>query len=61
MPESKTNSVMTLQPFIKDEASPALQWASQYDKTTMRAKYLAMNLQGKDQLTCRQLPLKVWA
>ena len=56
MPESKTNSVMTLQPYIKDEASPALQWASQYDKTTMRAKYLGDEFAGKGSTEMQTLP-----
>ncbi|KIX01711.1 uncharacterized protein Z518_09437 [Rhinocladiella mackenziei CBS 650.93] len=51
MPEnvapSKTNSIFTLGPLIKDEASPALQWATQYDKKAIRAKYLGDSLAGK--------------
>ncbi|EXJ88314.1 hypothetical protein A1O1_05244 [Capronia coronata CBS 617.96] len=44
---SKTNSIFTLGPFIKDEASPALQWANQYDKKAIRAKYLGDSRTGK--------------
>jgi hypothetical protein len=44
---SKTNSIFTIGPLIKDEASPALQWASQYDKKAIRAKYLGDSLAGK--------------
>ncbi len=44
---SKTNSIFTIGPLIKDEASPALQWASQYDKKAIRAKYLGDNLAGR--------------
>lgn len=44
---SKTNSIFSLGPLIKDEASPALQWASQYDKKAIRAKYLGDSLAGK--------------
>lgn len=44
---TKTNSIFTLGPLIKDEASPALQWASQYDKKAIRAKYLGDSLAGR--------------
>ncbi|KAI9376307.1 hypothetical protein BJX61DRAFT_539005 [Aspergillus egyptiacus] len=37
---TKTNSVMTLQPSILNEASQAMKWASNYDKNTYRAAYL---------------------
>ena len=56
IPDSKTNSVLTLQPLIKAEASPALQWASQYDKTTMRAKYLGDTFAGKGSTELLTLP-----
>jgi hypothetical protein len=36
----KTNSVLTLQPVIMKEASPAMKWASKYDKETIRQAYL---------------------
>ncbi|EPS26981.1 hypothetical protein PDE_01921 [Penicillium oxalicum 114-2] len=38
---TKTNSVMTLQPAIVNEASSALKWASNYDKNAFRAAYLS--------------------
>ncbi|KAL4818129.1 hypothetical protein BDW67DRAFT_158618 [Aspergillus spinulosporus] len=37
---TKTNSVMTLQPSILNEASQAMKWASNYDKNAYRAAYL---------------------
>ncbi|KAJ5929981.1 hypothetical protein N7466_005474 [Penicillium verhagenii] len=37
---TKTNSVLTLQPGIVNEASSAMKWASNYDKNTFRAAYL---------------------
>lgn len=43
----KTSSVFTLGPMIKDEASPALQWAKQYDKKAIREQYLGDNFSGK--------------
>ncbi|KAJ8110687.1 hypothetical protein ONZ43_g5812 [Nemania bipapillata] len=36
----RTNSVLTLQPVIVKEASPAMKWASKYDKDAIRAAYL---------------------
>ncbi|KAI9927748.1 hypothetical protein MW887_002600 [Aspergillus wentii] len=36
----KTNSVMTLQPGIVNEASQAMKWASNYDKNAYRSAYL---------------------
>ncbi|KAI1418889.1 hypothetical protein F5Y12DRAFT_721465 [Xylaria sp. FL1777] len=36
----RTNSVLTLQPVIMKEASPAMKWASKYDKDTIREAYL---------------------
>ncbi|KIW83421.1 hypothetical protein Z517_02666 [Fonsecaea pedrosoi CBS 271.37] len=53
---SKTNSIFTLGPLIKDEASPALQWASQYDKKAIRAKYLGDSLAGKGSRELLNLP-----
>lgn len=53
---SKTNSVFSLQPLIKSEASPAMQWASQYDKSAMRAKYLGDALAGKGSSILQSLP-----
>ncbi|KAL2811917.1 hypothetical protein BJX63DRAFT_422141 [Aspergillus granulosus] len=37
---AKTNSIMTLQPSILNEASQAMKWASNYDKHAVRAAYL---------------------
>ncbi|KAL4897704.1 hypothetical protein BDV59DRAFT_48847 [Aspergillus ambiguus] len=48
---SKTNSVMTLQPSIVNEASHALKWASNYDKNTYRAAYLNNSRAGTGALT----------
>ncbi|KAJ9615524.1 multicopy suppressor of a budding defect [Cladophialophora chaetospira] len=53
---SKTNSVFTIGPFIKDEASPALQWAHQYDKKAIRAKYLGDSLAGTGSRELLNLP-----
>ncbi|KAF1981015.1 hypothetical protein K402DRAFT_425764 [Aulographum hederae CBS 113979] len=36
----KTNSVMTLQPMIMSEAEPAMKWAKEFDKGTIRAQYM---------------------
>ncbi|KAF2992977.1 hypothetical protein E8E14_000379 [Neopestalotiopsis sp. 37M] len=36
----KTNSVLTLQPVIMKEASPAMKWANKYDKDAIREAYL---------------------
>ena len=36
----KTNSVLTLQPHIANEAAPAMKWAKAFDKETIRAQYL---------------------
>ncbi|KAJ3553228.1 hypothetical protein NPX13_g10934 [Xylaria arbuscula] len=36
----KTQSVLTLQPVIVKEASPAMKWANKYDKDTIREAYL---------------------
>ncbi|KAJ5711643.1 hypothetical protein N7488_005799 [Penicillium malachiteum] len=38
---TKTNSVMTLQPGIVNEASSAMKWARNYDKNEFRAAYLS--------------------
>ena len=43
---NKTNSVLTLQPHIVNEASPAMKWANNYDKHTVRAAYLSNSLAG---------------
>jgi hypothetical protein len=46
---AKTNSVLTLQPNIVSELSPAMKWASKYDKEAIREAYLANNNTGKGQ------------
>lgn len=38
--KEKTNSVLTLQPVIMKEASPAMKWANKYDKDAIREMYL---------------------
>ncbi|KAJ6111752.1 hypothetical protein N7523_007813 [Penicillium sp. IBT 18751x] len=43
---TKTNSVMTLQPGIVNEASSAMKWASNYDKNTYRTAYLSDSRAG---------------
>ncbi|MBE3111219.1 MAG: DUF1708 domain-containing protein [Acidobacteria bacterium] len=43
----KTNSVMTLQPAIVNEASHAMKWASKYDKETIKGAYLANTDAGR--------------
>ncbi|KAL4765552.1 uncharacterized protein BDW70DRAFT_65269 [Aspergillus foveolatus] len=43
---TKTNSVMTLQPSILNEASQAMKWASNYDKNAYRAAYLSDSRAG---------------
>lgn len=43
----KTNSVLTLQPVIMKEASPAMKWASKYDKDTIREAYLGNTSAGR--------------
>lgn len=43
----KTQSVMTLQPAIVNEASQALKWASKYDKEAIRDAYLADTSAGR--------------
>lgn len=45
----KTNSVFTLQPVIMSEASPAMKWATQYDKQAVRDAYLADSSAGRGQ------------
>lgn len=52
--ESRTTSIFTLG--FKDEASPALQWAKQYDKNTIRAQYLGNELAGKGSSDFLTLP-----
>ncbi|KAM0166652.1 hypothetical protein ACHAQE_001170 [Botrytis cinerea] len=43
----KTNSVLTLQPMLKSEASPAMKWANKYDKDAVREAYLGSNFMGR--------------
>lgn len=45
-PDSKTNSVMTMQPNILSEASQAMKWASNYDKDAVRSAYLSDSRAG---------------
>ncbi|TAQ91646.1 hypothetical protein B7494_g40 [Chlorociboria aeruginascens] len=47
MNSTKTNSVMTLQPVIMSEASPAMKWANKYDKDAIREAYLANSTTGR--------------
>lgn len=47
---SKTNSVMTLQPAIVNEASQAMKWTKNYDKGAFRAAYLSDNRAGTGHL-----------
>lgn len=50
-PSSKTNSVLTLQPAIVNEASSAMKWASNYDKNAFRAAYLGNSRAGTGAVT----------
>ncbi|KAK4162564.1 hypothetical protein QBC43DRAFT_77729 [Cladorrhinum sp. PSN259] len=43
----KTNSVLTLQPSIFNEATSAVKWANKYDKDTIRGAYLADTTAGR--------------
>ncbi|KAM7219288.1 DUF1708 domain containing protein [Rhypophila decipiens] len=45
----KTNSVFTLQSNILTEASPAVKWATKYDKEAIREAYLANSNAGRGQ------------
>lgn len=45
--DAKTASVMTLQPLLAKEATPALQWARKFDKENTRQEYLGDNAAGK--------------
>ncbi|KAM7189372.1 DUF1708 domain containing protein [Naviculisporaceae sp. PSN 640] len=45
----KTNSVFTLQSKILTDASPAVKWASNYDKEAIREAYLANSNAGRGQ------------
>ena len=44
---TKTNSMLALQPIMISELSPAMKWASQYDKNAIRAEYLGDSFAGK--------------
>jgi hypothetical protein len=44
--KSNRTSMMSLQPLIMTEASPAMKWATQYDKQVIRAQYLGDALAG---------------
>ncbi|KAI9751447.1 MAG: hypothetical protein M4579_006057 [Chaenotheca gracillima] len=46
---TKTNSVMTLQPAVMNEAGPAMKWANKFDKDAIREAYLADNKAGRGQ------------
>ncbi|CAJ2499946.1 Uu.00g027990.m01.CDS01 [Anthostomella pinea] len=43
----KTSSVLTLQPVIVKEASPAMKWANKYDKESIRTAYLGNMTAGR--------------
>ncbi|RAH44152.1 uncharacterized protein BO95DRAFT_465278 [Aspergillus brunneoviolaceus CBS 621.78] len=47
---TKTNSIMTLQPSIMNEASQAMKWATNYDKNTYRSAYLSNSRAGTGSL-----------
>ncbi|CEL07372.1 hypothetical protein ASPCAL10530 [Aspergillus calidoustus] len=51
---TKTNSIMTLQPSILNEASQAMKWASNYDKHAVRAAYLKDSRAGTGAVTDEQ-------
>ncbi|KAL2800825.1 hypothetical protein BJX66DRAFT_100405 [Aspergillus keveii] len=51
---TKTNSIMTLQPAILNEASQAMKWASNYDKHAVRAAYLKDSRAGTGAVTDEQ-------
>lgn len=52
----KTTSVFTLGALIKDEASPAMQWAKQYDKKAVREQYMSDTLAGTGSKELLPLP-----
>ncbi|ORY54823.1 uncharacterized protein BCR38DRAFT_462156 [Pseudomassariella vexata] len=45
--KEKTSSILTLQPVIMSEASPAMKWANKYDKEAIRDLYLANTNTGR--------------
>ncbi|KAI2468715.1 DUF1708-domain-containing protein [Annulohypoxylon bovei var. microspora] len=53
----KTNSILTLQPGVVNVASPAMKWASKYDKEAIREAYLGNSFAGRGiSQTSLQLP-----
>ncbi|KAI1375422.1 DUF1708-domain-containing protein [Hypoxylon crocopeplum] len=45
--KEKTNSILTLQPGVVNVASPAMKWASKYDKEAIREAYLGNAFAGR--------------
>lgn len=45
--KEKTNSVLTMQPLVAKEASPAMKWANKYDKDAIREAYLGNTTAGR--------------
>ena len=43
----KTNSILSLQPVLMNEAGPAMKWVKEFDKDALRAKYLGDPAAGK--------------
>lgn len=52
---AKTNSVLTLQPGIVNEASHAMKWAKNYDKSSFRTAYLNNSRAGTGAVTDENL------
>ncbi len=52
----KTTSVFTIQPVIASEASPALKWASRYDKEATREAYLSNSNAGRGNAAAMSTP-----
>ncbi|EPE10241.1 morphogenesis protein [Ophiostoma piceae UAMH 11346] len=52
----KTNSVFTIQPVIVSEASPAMKWASKYDKEAIREAYLSNSNAGRGNVASASSP-----
>lgn len=44
---TKTSSTMTLQPVVLSEVSPAMRWASKYDKEAIKGNYLKSSSTGR--------------
>ncbi|RMZ76118.1 hypothetical protein DV738_g5092, partial [Chaetothyriales sp. CBS 135597] len=55
------NSVYTLTGITKDDLTPAMQWARQYDKKEIQSKYLADDQTGKGHLDLLAPPLQASA